>query len=147
MGAAIAIDVRDLVRGVDELAAEAERLANLSTEQLLRTVGSKAEEQTDERFETKEAPDGSQWEDWSEDYAESARRRSKSGGILVLEGHLRGDVSARPGGRDAVDIGTPLPYAGMHQATRPFLGISEDDGDDLVVTVEEFVRRHGGLVT
>lgn len=119
-----------------------DRLSQLRTERLLDVLGSELESQTRRRLtEEKTAPDGSEWDEWSESYA--ARRPAK-GGLLELEGNLVDSITYQVG-HDAVTVGSNLIYAARQQdgdegdgdegdsgiPARPYLGVSADNLEDL----------------
>lgn len=122
-----------------------DRLSQLRTERLLDLLGSELESQTRRRLtEEKTAPDGSEWDEWSESYA--ARRPAK-GGLLELEGNLVDSITYQVG-HDAVTVGSNLIYAARQQdgdegdsgiPARPYLGVSADNLEDLGELVVKFL--------
>lgn len=87
-------------------------------------------------METKAAPDGSPWQEWSEDYAKTLESHQS---LLVAnskEGaQLWDSLTHQVIGDEAVLVGTNVIYAATHQfgdesrgiPARPFLGIDEID--------------------
>ena len=118
-------------------------------EHLLRT--------TRDRFVEEEDPEGSAWHPLSE--ATKARKKRNIDKILTRDGYLR-DIVYRAS-RDSVEVGSPRIYAGTHQfgaekgsfgttergspipfgeiPARPFLGLSDDDRDEIGELIREFI--------
>ncbi len=85
-----------------------------------------------------EAPDGTAWERWSDRYA---RTRSGDDKLLRDSGDLQRSLELRRQG-NVIELISGLPYAGTHQRTRPYAGVSADVERDFdVLLVEEFERR------
>lgn len=159
-GAAIRLDVSELQAQLRELAADLRQLAAAETEQLLRDVGVSLESETKARFEEKRSPDGDPWAPWSADYA---RDRPRRGAILVLDGDLRDSITHQTDG-DELAVGSRDVRAATHQygdrrlawgrvmatwPARPYLDTRWEDPvsmEELALTVEAFMRRHGGAV-
>jgi phage virion morphogenesis protein len=109
------------------------------------------------RFRTEMGPDGQKWKP-------SLRARITGGRTLTKDGHLSGSISARHG-RDYAEWGVNRIYAAIHQfggeihakggslrfrlanggfatvqkvtmPARPFLGISDDDRDDILDAIQ-----------
>lgn len=123
-----------------------DRLAHLRTERLLDALGSEVESQTRRRIdEEKTAPDGSAWDEWSEDYAD---RRPAKGGLLELDGSLLDSITYDVQ-TDAIVVGSNLPYAGVHQdgsedgdtPARPYLGLSDENVADLQQLVVDWLSQ------
>lgn len=113
---------------------------------------------TRRRFDTQESPEGVPWAPLSEDYRRRKRRNADK--ILTLDGYLRGGLNFRAG-RDYVDIGSDRIYAGPHQygaekgefgttgsgkpipfgdiPARPFLGVSDEDSDEINVRIADYI--------
>ncbi len=100
--------------------------------QLLANLGAEIEDQTRERFSTKQAPDGTPWADIAE--ATKAWYEIEFPGAqppLVLTGGLRDSVETQSKGQWAVVVGATKEYAAVHQwgwetrgvAARPYLGV------------------------
>lgn len=122
------------------------RLRTLKTRKLLKQLGDQMVEQSKERIDTThEGPDGSKWQEWSEGYARSSKAKVD---LLHASGDLLDDLSSAVG-RDSVTVGSDLVYALVHQEgdeergipERPYLGVSEDDLEELGQETLEFVRR------
>lgn len=94
---------------------------------LLEHIGAVVESQTRRRIkDEKTAPDGSKWQDWSEGYAKT---RHGNQSLLMGDGDLLDSIQYLVKGNH-VHIGSPLPYAGVHQ-----------DGFSGSVTVSAHTRR------
>ncbi|MGJ8563842.1 MAG: phage virion morphogenesis protein [Alphaproteobacteria bacterium] len=119
---------------------------------LMDELGAEIEDQTVERFQTNLAPDGTPW-------LPSERVNQAQGNALTLvdSAHLRDSVTRAAFPR-SVQIGTNLIYGAIHQAggetgrnhstvlpARPYLGLSEDNGDDLIPIADDYyLRAFGG---
>jgi phage virion morphogenesis protein len=122
------------------------RLPQARTDQLLEIVGSEIESQTRRRItDEKEAPDGTEWDEWSEGYA--ARRPAK-GGLLDLDGHLLDSITYNAD-KDEVAVGSNVAYARRHQEgdeddgipARPYLGLSKENAVDVQRLVFDWVEK------
>lgn len=123
-----------------------DRLSRLDTRRLLEILGSEAESQTRRRLsDEKTDPTGQPWDDWSDAYAD---RRPPKGGILDLDGSLIDSIAFEVEG-DAFIIGSNLVYALVHQKgweemnipARPYLGVSDENLEDLGELVIDFIER------
>ena len=130
-GAFLDIEVSGLAEAQARLAAFASRTA---AGELLPLVGALVESQTRDRFQTRQAPDGSPWPEWSPAYA-AGRHHGQS--LLVAEGHLRDSIGWTVDG-DAAQVGSNLAYAAIQNfggragrglaaqiPQRQYLGLSE----------------------
>ena len=89
-----------------------------NTRGLMRQMGAAVESQTRRRIQDeKEAPDGTPWVPWSEEYA-ATRHGNQS--LLINQGHLLNSIRAGLVTDDAVVIGTHLDYGAFHQFGVPF---------------------------
>lgn len=125
----------------------------------LREIAALGESSTRMRFRTQKGPDGTAWK----------KGRKKSGRTLTKDGHLSGSISSRATSSEAI-WGVNRVYAAIHQfggvikprtkkalrfkvagggfvtakqvtiPARPFLGISDDDRDDIL----HVLRKHYG---
>ena len=124
----------------------------------MRDIGEHLLNTTRERFNAEEAPDGTPWAPLSA--ATGARKRRNRDKILTERGFLRGNLDYRADATSVV-IGSPSIYAGTHQLgaekgafgltgsgrpipwgdipARPFLGLSDDDSDEVTALVTEFL--------
>ena len=143
-GAQVEIDTRQLRRAVKRL----EKLAGFDRRELLDAIGAEVEGQTRRRIEEGgPGPDGEAWPKWSEDYAKT---RHAGHSLLAREGDLLDSIQFITRG-DAVEVGTNLIYAAIHQfggdevgmniPARPYLGLSPDNEADLLSVVEDFIEE------
>lgn len=153
MSIGITIDTGSL----EALDARIRKLAHFELTTLLEGIGAELESQTRRRIEEeKTGPDGTPWKDWSESYASKKHGRRghepHQGELREADGHsllrLNGDLLDSIAFE--VDLwvheviwGSNLIYAAPNQATRPFLGISDSNRDDLQRIVDDFL---GGLL-
>ena len=121
-------------------------LEGLRKDKLLSSLGKLMVEQSQTRIEeTRESPDGEKWQEWSDSYARSNRPKVD---LLHASGDLMDDISTAIG-KDSVTIGSDLVYALVHQEgdeernvpDRPFLGVSQEDLEELGEQTIEFVKR------
>lgn len=142
MSGGISIDLRKLAPVRRRLAA----LSHMRLGQLYEALGSEVEAQTRRRLsEEKTDPDGEPWDDWSEAYAAS---RKSSGGILDLNGALIDSIAYEVTG-SAVVVGSNMVYALVHNEgdddmgipERRYLGVSDENLDDLGELVMDFIAR------
>jgi phage gpG-like protein len=94
------------------LAASFARAGNVGVDipDTLHEMGGALRAATIDRFQTETAPGGVKWLP----LARSTARRKKSAKILVMRGHLRNSINAQVSGF-LLEVGSPLPYAGVHQ--------------------------------
>ena len=115
---------------------------------LLESVGGEVESQTRRRIsEEKAAPDGTPWQPWSDDYAET---RHGGHSLLEGEGELLDSLQFLVGD-DQVEIGSNLIYAAIHQhggdevgipiPARIYLGISPENEEDLMGILDDWADR------
>ncbi len=164
MPVAIKIEAKDIERLNNKLAA----LAGLDTRPLLPIIGAMVESQTRKRIsEEGPGPDDEDWPEWSTQYAESRAKKHKllqsSGSLIDSLGHL---VTG-----NEVEIGTNLVYGAIHQfggtikpknkkalrlpggklvksvtiPARPYLGISEENENELLAVVDSWIDKQIGL--
>ncbi len=76
---------------------------------ILDNIGAEGEASTAERFDTNIAPDGTPW-------APSLRVQQQGGRTLVLNRDLADSINYQLDGPDAVEWGSGLIYAAIHQA-------------------------------
>jgi len=123
-------------------------------------VGEQLLNSTRERFRSQRAPDGAPWAPLSPAYR--ARKPKHKDLILTLNGYLRGTLAKRAD-KDSLRIGTPMIYGAVHQfgatrgafgrtrygvpvpwgdiPARPFLGLSDDDRNDLLDALNEYLAK------
>lgn len=143
-GAAAELDVQQVLAMNAQIEQRLRALAEAAKGELLDTIGESMESQAAERFETKAGPDGTRWPQWSASYKPRAARGG--GSLLLRGGDLRGSITHEAQG-DEVAVGSNLIYAAVHQygfvkkriPARPYLGVGNQDLEDLRVEVEAFV--------
>lgn len=123
--------------GLEEAIAKLGRVAGFDMAELADDAGAILESSSRGRFDTKEAPDGSDWPAWSEAYDDT---REDHHSLLVNEGDLRDSIASYASASE-VEIGANLVYAahqhfggeetGSNIAPRPYLGVSSEDEIDL----------------
>lgn len=124
--------------GLTEALAKINRLGGFHMAELADDAGAILESSTRERFDTKVAPDGTDWLPWSESYDDTRNHGVHS--LLVEGGGLRDSIASYASGSE-VHVGSNLIYAAHHQIggdeidtgvpARPYLGVSEQDELDL----------------
>jgi phage virion morphogenesis protein len=109
--------------------------------ELLDIIGGLVEDQTRRRFLTeKSGPDGAAWLPWSGPYA-ATRHGNQS--LLIDTGRMEKSITHNIYA-DEVHIGTNLIYGATHQfgskkiPARPFLGLSQDNVDEIQSVVDEY---------
>ena len=130
----------------------------------LKTAGEALITSTQERIRDEVSPDGARWPALRPDYAEAKRSR----GMLIESGGLVGSFTRQVTGSRLV-VGTNVHYAAIHQfggtirpkgsalrfrigrrwvfarkvtiPARPFLGISDEDREEIIEIFEEHARR------
>jgi len=116
---------------------------------LTRALGVELEDQTKERFDRKETPDGDPWKAISEAHQEYlARRFPGAEPPLVVSGGLRDSVESQPS-EWVVLTGATKVYAAVHHfgwaekniPARPYLGVGPEDEEALAGIVEDFLDR------
>lgn len=138
------IEIRS--EGLDALERRIGRLlAGLKQpEPLLRALAAEGESQTRRRLEVeKRGPDGTPWPEWSPGYA-ATRHGGQS--LLDARGDLIRSLTAFAD-RQSAGWGTNLVYAATHQfgrdaiPARPFLGVSDENFQDLLAIAEDWLDR------
>lgn len=123
--------------GLDEAIRRLSGLKGFASAELAEDAAAIMESSTRERFETKEAPDGEAWADWSADYAAT---RQNHHSLLVSGGDLMDSIAGYSTDLEA-GVGSNLVYA-AHQhfggeetgsgiPARPYLGLSVQDAQDI----------------
>ena len=114
------------------------------TQALMESVGEALRSGTIERFDAEEDPQGKKWKP-------SARAMAGGGKTLDKESHLKDSIDYAATS-DKVMVGRNLPYARIHQLggktgkghkvdmpARPYLGVSEEDMDEVRETMADFL--------
>lgn len=143
-----AVEIR--LSGFDALSALLDRFTGVDTSGLLDSLGTEMVSQTRERLlDTKTSADGKPWESWSPDYAQT---RHSHHSLLVSEGNLDDSIQHLVD-TSGVEVGSNLAYAATHQfgdddrgiVARPYLGISQDNEDELVAVAELWLAEVAGV--
>lgn len=126
------------VTGLDAVTAALKRLSSIKTQDALRVVGSKIQEQVERRIETeKKAPNGLRWAPWTRAYAET---RGTQHSLLIDTGDLLGSFRTINVGNE-VQMGTEITYARKNDREREFMGLSEDNKREVRDVIEEWLRE------
>jgi phage virion morphogenesis protein len=166
--ASISFDLKE-VDAVKKLLAHA-ALDSAARSQLLHNIGVEMEAQTQERFDTRESPEGNPWKALAQKtlvYYASKGLAARS--ILVGEGTLRDSVTSEvQGGAWAALVGATMEYAAVHQfgaeikpksakalfvpgygmlqkvniPARPYLGVSIEDTKAIESAAAQFLAEH-----
>lgn len=160
-GAIVDLDLRGLLT-VDQAFARIEHLLRYP-EPLLTDIGEALLLSVDERFERREAPDGTPWEPVSDAYAKrkAAGRATKRSGavtdpgnVLELTRDLRRLTRYQVDGESLL-IGSDREYAATHQfgdekrgiPARPIYGLSDEDREEIghlvIEHLDDAVRNFG----
>lgn len=143
--------IRVEVQGLARVNAELGRIGNADLRPLLDALGFEVEGQTKRRIdEEKSAPDGTPWAPLSPEYQAWKQDKKGAVGLLEFEGHLLKSIQYQFVGANAVEIGTNMIYGAIHQSggddvgknipARPYLGLSDENVDDLVAVTRNFVE-------
>ena len=151
-----------------EVAEALHRMASRSRDMtpVMRDIGEHLLNTTRERFDNAQAPDGTPWAPLSEVTKQRKGRGGHPGNaekILIESGALHTHGLVYQVGRDKVEVGSPLEYAGTQQfgaargafssmskgapipwgdiPARPFLGLSDDDGKEIVAIINHHFER------
>lgn len=132
------------------------------TQDLMDSIGETLRSSTLKRFDDEEDPTGKKWKP-------SARAAAEGGKTLDKEGHLKDSIDYHATS-SKVMVGSNLPYARIHQLggtiqpkkgkflkfrgldgenvfvkevtipARPYLGISDDDREEIIATMTDFLE-------
>jgi len=117
--------------------------------QLLKNLGAEIEDQTRERFATKESPDSEPWADLKPSTIENYTKRKFSGNtLLFLSGQLHNTIESQVQNQWSVLAGATEEYAAVHQwgweargiDARPYLGVGPNDEQALAGIVTTFIQ-------
>ena len=146
-GASLDFDLSGLTSTLDRLQA---RLADLTP--LMEEIGSSLLTSSQERFESKTAPDGSRWATLAAATIRDRLRRNYSAGdILLRSGSLRNSLNYRPGSDQVIvsmgGAGNSTAYARAQQMgyeklkARPVLGLSTEDKQSVSTIADRFLEE------
>ncbi|WP_339665863.1 phage virion morphogenesis protein [uncultured Pseudomonas sp.] len=127
---------------------------------LLRDIGEYLVNSTRDRFRDERGPDGQSWQALSPRYL--ANKEPNPGKILQRSGNLARQIFPQVQGKDLL-VGTDRIYGATHQfgakqgqfgktkrggpipwgtiAARPFLGVSDSDGDEMIELCRDHLKR------
>lgn len=118
-----------------------------NTRPLMRGIATLLENSTRKRFETKTAPDGEKWADWTDSTKRIEKYRTRGRDRLLRdESYLLKSITSRSTANLA-QVGTNRVYAPHHQfgtkrmVARPMFGLSAQDSADIVDLLHDFVRE------
>ncbi len=152
----MSVDMRVDMRDLDRLANRIAQLGDMDTRPLMDELGAVVVSQTQRRIDSEKTdPDGNPWEAWSDSHAKTRHQGHSllmgSGGLYDSIEHIMGITG------DDVEVGSNMVHAAAHQngldmtvvssrrritiPARPYLGISFENEEDLVVLVDDFVDR------
>lgn len=144
------------ITGLDELGVTHSQIAQLYQKlngdltPLMQAIGGVLESSTTERFTTKQSPNGEYWANlMSSTVARKTNANGDKGGILVESGDLMRSITYHAN-KDSVTVGTPETYGVYHQfgakkrngedmPARPFLGLSNDDKQDIYAMINDYL--------
>ena len=116
----------------------------------LAEIGEVLTESTKQRFVAQTGPDG---QHWPANSPVTIERKGRDQPLIGETGSLMDAIHYNLIGNDALEIGSPMVYAAMQQfggtkaefphlwgdiPARPFLGVSEDDKDEIL----SIINRH-----
>jgi phage virion morphogenesis protein len=149
--ASISFDLKE-VDAVKKLLAGA-ALDTADRGRLLQSIGVEMEAGTQERFDTKQSPEGNAWKALAQKTAAYyAGKGWTARSILVGEGTLRDSVTSEVrSGAWSTLVGAAMKYAAVHQSgwpkknipARPYLGVSQNDAAAIEAAAAKFL---GGIV-
>lgn len=84
----------------------------------------------------KRSPSGVPWRPWSEEYAKTRKPKHT---LLINDGYMRDGISYVVEGRE-VRAGSPMIYANYQDEMRPFIGLSDDNREEIEHTVAALIE-------
>lgn len=142
-GVQLTLDTQDAQRLTRRLQRWASRPRFAS---LLASIGAEVESQTRRRIEDERtSPEGVPWRDWSAGYAAT---RHGNHNLLQNEGDLVDSLNFVVDSK-GVSVGTHLVYGAIHQfggeaagkaiPARPYLGVSQENAEDLSAIIDDWM--------
>ncbi|WIX34953.1 phage virion morphogenesis protein [Salinicola sp. JS01] len=143
----IALDDDQVLQALNAMQQRAMRLAPA-----FKAIGEAMVASTHERFQDKEAPDGTPWAPLSETTVE----RKGHSRILEGESHQLARQISYAASDDALEWGSSMIYAAMQHyggdkaefphlwgdiPGRPFLGVSDEDREEILDVLSGYLRR------
>jgi phage virion morphogenesis protein len=147
----ITLDTAAVRRSLENLQRAAGNL-----EPAFKDIGEHLINTTRQRFETKKAPDGTAW---ARNSAATEKRKGADNPLIGETRELSTSISkdVRP---TVLEVGSALEYAAMQQfggtkdefpnlwgdiPARPFLGLSDDDEEEVLALAMDHLRRAAGV--
>ena len=145
---AIFIDDDEVQKALKHLAKNSNDL-----QPVMKRIGERLQRSADDNFRAESNPEGEPWVKIAPATLKAKKRRKKDGlKILSDGGNLRGNINYRVG-LDSVTIGSPEPYAAIHQLggkagrnksvcipARPFLGVGPADKQEILQLISDHLR-------
>jgi len=138
---------RDILEALQNLQRATGNLQPALTE-----IGEILTESTKQRFGSQTGPDGQRWPANS---LVTIERKGRDQPLTGETGKLMDEIYYNLIGNDALEIGSPMEYAAMQQfgggkdefpylwgdiPARPFLGVSEDDKNEILSIINRYLR-------
>lgn len=135
------------VKGLDVVISGMYRLSAIEEADVLSIATGVAISSTHRRLrETKTAPDGTPWQEWSDTYAQTRKGHHS---LLMNEGDLDDSITEFIDGAIG-GVGTNLVYAAVQQfggeevdmntPARPYLGLSKEDEVEIPLAISDFIE-------
>lgn len=109
---------------------------------LLEGIGSYLEGSTRQRFADKKAPNGASWAN----LLPNTQQQKGNNNILIDSGDLVSSITHYASSK-SVTVGVSEPYGTYHQlgtnkmVARPFLGLSDDDKNEITTLINGYLER------
>jgi phage virion morphogenesis protein len=144
----IHLDDRDVLTALQDLQRSAGDLRPALAE-----IGEVLIESTKQRFGSQTGPDG---QPWPENSPVTIERKGRNQPLTGETGNLMDAIYYNLVGNDALEIGSPMQYAAMQQfggtkaefpflwgdiPARPFLGVSDEDRDEILTIVRTHLEN------
>lgn len=138
----VSVNVRS--RGFFRAQKALRNLSHLQLNDLMDNVGSMVEGQVRRRITHQEGPPkGGDWDEYTPAYRRWKDKQGKltgaGKGFLRLHGELLDSIQHLSTGYQ-VEVGSNKKYANRMQDQRPYLGLSEQDQDDIEDLTKEWLR-------
>ncbi|MEL3907913.1 MAG: phage virion morphogenesis protein [Treponemataceae bacterium] len=147
-GATVTIDLREIETLGELLNHKA--LTSNDRQSLLKSIGLEMVEQSKTRItETNEAPSGEPWAWFAESTLKFLNKHEMNTSLLLREGELLGSLKSELKNEWSILVGACKEYAAVHQfgydekniPARPYIGLSTENIDDLVVLTENWLQE------
>jgi phage gpG-like protein len=131
-----------------QLSSLTNKLADLTTP--LTDSGEYLLRRTRHRFDSESAPDGSKWKELKQSTIKAKQRRQRTGkpyrtnasptAILKDTFTLRDSITYQIANKQDLAVGTNIQYGVYNQATRPFIGLDENDRNEIVEIFRDYLN-------